>query len=97
MGQQAILGKKSGSQKKPVSALLSDNAIYLTTLPCLAVDHMALSSTKFKGYSFDRPTLIVPILSEVHGDPKVFPDPDKFDPGRFINDLGCGIQTTNLT
>ena len=65
-------------------------------MPCIAVEHVVLSSTSFKGYSFDRPTLIFPILSEVHGDPKVFPEPDKFDPGRFINDQGGGIQTTKM-
>ena len=52
------------------------------------MNHVVLQNTTYKGYSFDRKTFIIPNLSDVHGDPKIFPNPERFDPGRFLDGEG---------
>ncbi len=54
----------------------------------LSVTHAAAKDTYLGPYFIPRGTSVYQNLSSVHGDPDIFPDPDKFDPTRYISKAG---------
>ncbi|XP_052768718.1 cytochrome P450 2C15-like [Mya arenaria] len=42
----------------------------------------------FRGYTIPANTLVIPDLSSVHSDPKIWGDPETFRPERFLDDSG---------
>ena len=40
------------------------------------------------GYTLPADTLVVPNITEIHHDPSVWPDPDLFNPDRFLDKGG---------
>ncbi|XP_078574207.1 cytochrome P450 2U1-like [Branchiostoma floridae x Branchiostoma japonicum] len=44
------------------------------------------------GYDIPKGTVVEVILWSVHHDPNLWPEPDKFDPNRFINDAGKYVK-----
>ncbi len=73
----------------------------MSKLPCtifvyfcvpILVRHVAIEDTWFRGYFFPKGTEIMPILVEIHQDPKNFADPEKFSPERFLDSNGMFVQ-----
>lgn len=56
------------------------------------VYHKVQEDTIFKGYLLPKNTMILPNLWGLHRDPKIFPEPEKFKPDRFINSKGNFIK-----
>ncbi|XP_037546340.1 cytochrome P450 2U1 [Nematolebias whitei] len=54
----------------------------------LSVPHMASETTEFRGYTVPKGTVLLPNLYSVHRDPRVWDDPDTFNPERFLDDEG---------
>ncbi len=52
------------------------------------MNHAATHDTTFKGYNFPKDSLVIPAVSEVHYDSKHFPNPERFDPDRFLDKSG---------
>ncbi|NWX27103.1 CP2H1 protein, partial [Notiomystis cincta] len=60
---------------------------YIDFLP-LNVPHAVTRDTNFRNYFIPKDTMIFPMLSSVLHDSKEFPNPEKFDPGHFLNANG---------
>ncbi|KAJ8369161.1 hypothetical protein SKAU_G00091890 [Synaphobranchus kaupii] len=53
-----------------------------------SVPHKMMSDTEFKGYCIPEGTMVLPLLSSVLSDPKLWKNPDVFDPENFLNENG---------
>ncbi|XP_028316218.1 cytochrome P450 2U1 [Gouania willdenowi] len=60
----------------------------LTVAVPLAIPHMASDTTRFRGYTIPKGTVVLPNLWSVHRDPSVWDDADSFNPARFLDDEG---------
>ncbi|XP_075010649.1 cytochrome P450 2H1-like [Calonectris borealis] len=54
----------------------------------LNVPHSVIKDIKFRDYFISKDTIIFPTLTSVLHDSKEFPNPEKFDPGHFLNANG---------
>jgi len=52
----------------------------------LSLVHVVTENAQLAGYDIPKGTWIVPLIWAVHHNPAYFPEPDKFDPGRFLDE-----------
>lgn len=65
---------------------------YITLLPS-SLPHAVVRDTKFRHYVIPKGTAVFPLLSSILLDHKEFPNPEKFDPGHFLDKNGCFKKT----
>ncbi|KAM6184560.1 cytochrome P450 2C23-like [Rhynchocyon petersi] len=68
-------------------AVLHEIQRFIDLLPC-DLPHAVIQDTEFRQYIIPKGTTIYPILSSVLLDSKEFPNPEKFDPGHFLDKNG---------
>ncbi|NXN09068.1 CP2H1 protein, partial [Indicator maculatus] len=57
---------------------------FIDFLP-INVPHAVIKDVNFRGYVIPKDTMIFPMLHPILHDKKEFPNPEKFDPGHFLN------------
>ncbi|EDL94270.1 rCG57796, isoform CRA_b [Rattus norvegicus] len=73
-------------------AVLHEIQRYITLLPS-SLPHAVVQDTKFRDYVIPKGTTVLPMLSSVMLDQKEFANPEKFDPGHFLDKNGCFKKT----
>ncbi|KAM5271973.1 cytochrome P450 2C23-like [Ctenodactylus gundi] len=73
-------------------AVLHEIQRYITLFPS-NLPHAVTQDTKFKDYVIPKGTTILPLLSSILMDCQEFPNPEKFDPGHFLDKNGCFRKT----
>ncbi|XP_071803788.1 cytochrome P450 2J5-like [Asterias amurensis] len=54
----------------------------------LGVPHRASRDTSYRGYTLPKDCFIISNQWALHTDPELFPEPEKFNPERFLNEAG---------
>nr|XP_020007103.1 cytochrome P450 2C25-like isoform X2 [Castor canadensis] len=70
-----------------MDAVLHETQRYIDLVPA-GVRRSVTRDIKFRNYLIPKGTTIFPSLSSVLNDNKEFPNPEKFDPGHFLDDSG---------
>ncbi|XP_066291900.1 cytochrome P450 2J4-like [Branchiostoma lanceolatum] len=68
-------------------AVLTEVSRFATIVP-LNVPHTTSEDTTLNGYHIPKQTIVIPSIWSVHHDEKLFPQHDKFDPARFLDEKG---------
>jgi cytochrome P450 len=72
----------------PFTAAVLDEVLRLYP-PAWLVTRRALTPDVLAGVDIPADALVVMSPWLVHRDPSAWPDPDRFDPSRFLDDTGC--------
>jgi cytochrome P450 len=64
------------------------NEVLRVGIPSFGVPHTAAEDTYINGYKIPKGCAMLPNIDSVNFDPELFPNPEKFDPDRFIKEDG---------
>ncbi|EDO30875.1 predicted protein [Nematostella vectensis] len=78
----------SDRQGLPYMEALVAEVLRLSPPIPLGLPHKSILDTTIDGYTIPKGTTVLFNLWAIHHDPREWPEPDKFDPDRFINEDG---------
>ncbi|XP_078596583.1 cytochrome P450 2J6-like [Branchiostoma floridae x Branchiostoma japonicum] len=87
LGQGQTPSMSHRDQLPYTQAVLTEVSRFATIAP-LSVAHTTTEDTVLNGYHIPKQTIVIPSIWSVHHDEKLFPQHDKFDPTRFLDEKG---------
>ena len=73
-----------------IDATINETLRYCCLVP-LALPHSNHEDVQINGYHIPKRSVIMPNILKIHFDSKCWPNPEKFDPERFLSDTGSDI------
>lgn len=67
----------------------------ITSVTSFAIPRIASENFDFQGYCIPKGASVYPSLYTTHYDPEIFPEPEKFQPERFLSQDGKTVQKNN--
>ncbi|OWA54867.1 Cytochrome P450 2J6 [Hypsibius exemplaris] len=68
----------------------------LSSIAPLGVFHRTTEPSVLNGFDLPKNTLVISNIYAAHRDPKFFPNPEKFDPTRFLDAEGKFVKSQNV-
>ncbi|KAF6317065.1 hypothetical protein mRhiFer1_003603 [Rhinolophus ferrumequinum] len=87
IGRNQIPCMKDKMRLPYTEAVVHEIQRYISLLPS-SLPHAVIRDTKFRQYVIPKGTTVFPMLSSALYDSKEFPNPEKFDPGHFLDKDG---------
>ncbi|XP_012621903.1 cytochrome P450 2C18-like [Microcebus murinus] len=87
IGRQRIPCMQDRSHMPYTDAVVHEVQRYIDLIPN-NMPHAVTRDVKFRNYLIPKGTAILPSLTSVLHDDKEFPNPEKFDPGHFLDESG---------
>jgi len=91
LGREKVVSMKDRQDMPYVEAVILEIQI-LSVIAPLGVPHTVLEDVEFKGYTIPKGTTVMSNLYAVHRDERVFDEPDRFNPSRFIDENGKFVR-----
>ena len=91
-----VIGQRSPSMhdkaKMPYTEAVLMEIQRKSCLAPFAVPHTNVEEMNFRGYTIPPGKMVVSNLYSVCYDPEIFPDPEKFDPDRFLDETKTQVK-----
>ncbi|XP_074089427.1 cytochrome P450 2C18-like isoform X1 [Macrotis lagotis] len=87
IGQNRSPCLKDRNSMPYTDAVIHEIQRYIDLVPA-NLTHSVTRDTKFRQYLIPKGTTIIPLLTSVLYDDEEFPNPDRFDPGHFLDESG---------
>ncbi|XP_066211369.1 cytochrome P450 2C18-like [Saccopteryx leptura] len=87
IGKDRIPCMQDRSRVPYTNAMVHEIQRYIDLLPT-SLPHAVTHDVKFRNYVIPKGTTVIPSLTSVLHDDKEFPNPEKFDPGHFLDERG---------
>ncbi|XP_070562966.1 cytochrome P450 2U1-like [Ptychodera flava] len=78
----------SDEEELPYITATMMEILRIATISPTAAPHCVSADTELRGYHIPKETIVLPHLRSVLYDPKIWPEPEKFEPERFLNEDG---------
>merc|ERR550534_3029559 len=94
-----VLGRdrepRVSTQLPYVSAVIQETYRIKTMVP-LGLPRRTTEDVELMGFHIPKNTQIIANLWQVHNDPRFWPDPQTFDPGRHLDDSGTFVKSSKV-
>lgn len=91
----SLPGQADRSKMPYIDAVIMEIQRFVNLVP-MGVTRRPLKATKLMGYDIPEDAIVAPFLTNVLHNPKLYPNPEKFDPMRFLGPDGSIIKDPNF-
>ena len=75
-------------EKMPYCEAVITETLRLGNTVPLSLHHATSCDLKIQGFTIPKGTMLLPVIASYTSDPAMFPEPDIFNPSRFLDETG---------